>query len=178
MILARKYIANGIINAVWISFPISVSKLLVFVSYFDKMSWVVFVYSRKLVLGKLTHNVCVLYTHPMITLISSNASSDFVFYYLIISSLGTGYFWANGLETEWIVSGISAVPLALFFPISGMTVMQSSRYMSIFPWGSTGILTDKGFIWSNLWRCPGLMVGGWVLVWGLGFLWFPSVIQE
>ena len=43
-------------------------------------------------LGKLTHNVRVLYNHPKTTLVSSNDPSDFSFDGLIILSLGTGFF--------------------------------------------------------------------------------------
>ena len=75
----------------------------------------------------------VLYTHPKTTLISSNAPSTFDFDGLIILSLGTGSFRANGLEKAWIASGITAFPLALWLPISGISVMQSSRFMYIFP---------------------------------------------
>ena len=149
LILARKCLANGIIDAVWFSLPISVSKLLAFVLSFDKMSWIVFVQDMDLGSGKLTHNACVLYKHPKATLISYNVPLAFDFDGLIISSLGTGSFWANGRETARIASGIDAFPLDLLLPISGTTVMKLSRYMSILPWGSTSMLTAKGLLWAN-----------------------------
>ena len=49
----------------------------------------------------------------------------------------------------WIVSGIDAFPLALLLPILGMNVMQFSRYISIFTWGSTGMSAAKGLLWAN-----------------------------
>ena len=97
------------------------------------MSWIVFVQDINLGSSKLTHNVRVLYTNTNMTLISSNAPSVFAFDVSIISSLGTGYFGANDREAAWIASCIAKFPLDLLLPISGMTVMQSFRYMSIFP---------------------------------------------
>ena len=92
LILTRKCLANGLIDAVLFSLPISVSKFLAFFSSFDKMSWIVFLQAMNLVSGNLTHNVRVLYTHPKTTLISYNAPSAFDFDGSIISSLGTSYF--------------------------------------------------------------------------------------
>ena len=123
MIIARKCLSNGIIDAVWFSLPISVSKFMALVSSFDNISWIVFVQDMKLGSGKLTHNVCVLYNHPKRTFISSNASSDFAFDDLIIFSLGTVSSWDNGREKAWIASDIATFPLALCLPISGMTVI-------------------------------------------------------
>ena len=88
----RKCLDNGITDSVWFSLPISVPKFLDFVSSFDKMFWIFFVQAMNLGLGKLTQNVRVLYTHPNLTFISSNAPRDFAFDGWIILSLGTGYF--------------------------------------------------------------------------------------
>ena len=125
-------------------------------------------------LGKLTHNVRVLYTHIKTTLISSNAPLDFAFDGSIIPYLGTSYFWANGRETAWVASDIAAFPLALLLPISGMTVMKLSRCISIFPWVLTGMSTDKGLLWANGMDIS--WVDGWeVESWfGLGFLVVPK----
>ena len=60
--------------------------------YFDNISWIVFVQSMNLGSGKLTHNMCLFYTHPKTTLISSSAPSTFDSDGLIITSLGTSYF--------------------------------------------------------------------------------------
>ena len=149
LIITMKCISNGIIDAVWYCLPISVSKFLAFVLSFDMMFLIVFVQAMNLGSSKLTHNVSVLYTHPKTTLISYNAPSDFSFDVSIILSLDGGYFWPNGRETAWITSGIAVFPLYLLLPISGMTFMQSSRYMSIFAWGSTGILTAKALLSAN-----------------------------
>ena len=50
----------------------------------------------------------------------------------IISSLGTVFFKDIGLETASIASVIDKISLAPLLKIFGMTVMQLSRYMSIF----------------------------------------------
>ena len=104
------------------SLPISVSRFLAFVSPFGKMSWIVFVRAMNLRSGKLMQIFRLLYTYPKTTAFNGS----------IILSLGTGYFLANGHEMAWIASGIAAFPLYLLLQISGMTVMQYSRYMSIF----------------------------------------------
>ena len=70
--------------------------------------------------------MCLLNTHPKTNLISSNAPSGFYFDGSIVLSLVIGSFSVNGCETAWIASGIAAFSLDLIFPISGMTVMQSS----------------------------------------------------
>ena len=163
-ILVRKCIANGIIDAVWFSLPISVSIFLAIVFSFDKMYRTVIVQDMNLGSGKLTHNVSGLYTYHRTTLISSNAPSDFPFDGSIILSLGTNYFWDNSRETAWIASVVAAFPLELLFPISGMTVMQSSRYMSIFPWGSTDLLTAEGLLWGNK-RYMSWVDGGGIKYW-------------
>ena len=113
------------------------------------MPWIVFVQTMNLGLGNITQNLRVLYTHPKTTLISSNYPLDFAFDWSIILSLGTSSFWDNGRDTAWITSGIAAFPLDLLLPISGMDVMQSFRYMSIFPWVLTGMSTAKGLLWTN-----------------------------
>ena len=56
------------------------------------MSWILFFQAMNLGLGKLTHNVRVLYNHPKTTLISSNSPSDFDSDGLVISFLGTDSF--------------------------------------------------------------------------------------
>ena len=76
----------------------------------------------------LNHSVRVLYTHLKTTFISSNALSYFDFDGSIISSLGTGYLWANGCEMACIAISIAAFPLKkfcqyqviLFFHIPGI----------------------------------------------------------
>ena len=98
----------------------------------DQISWIVFVQDTVLGSSKLKHNVCVLYTHLKTILVSFNAPSAFTFDGSIIFSLGISSCLANWHEMAWIASGISAFSLALLLPISGMTVMQPWRYISIF----------------------------------------------
>ena len=78
LILARKCLANRIINAVWFSLPISVSSFLDFVSSFDK-DVLYFFQATDLGSCKFKQNVSVLYTHPKTTLIFSNEPSSFYF---------------------------------------------------------------------------------------------------
>ena len=73
------------------SLPISFIKILAFVSSFDQMPCIVFVQDMNLGSGNLMHNVCVVYTHPKIIFISSNAPPGCDFGGSIISSLGTSY---------------------------------------------------------------------------------------
>ena len=128
-------------------------------------------------LGKLTQNVCVFYTHSKTTLIIYNAPSAFVFDGSIISSLGTSYFWAYVCETAWVASDIAAFPLALLFPISGTTVTKSSRYISIFPWGYTGMSTANSLLWSNGMQSSwvdGVGIESWFGAWFSRGFQFPS----
>ena len=113
LILAKKCLSDGIIEAVWFSLSISVSKFLDFVLSFYKMSWIVFFQAMNLGSVKLTHNVHVLYTHPKAALVSYNAPSEFSFDELIILSLGTSSFWGNERETAWISRCIAEFPLSL-----------------------------------------------------------------
>ena len=132
LIIARKCIAYGIIESMWFSLPVSVSKLLAFLLSFDMISWIVFFQAINMGSSNLTHNVRVFYTHPKTTLIYFNAPSDFAFNLSILLSLGASSFWANWCEMAWIASGIFEFLLALLFPISGTTVMQSCRYIYIY----------------------------------------------
>ena len=92
MILARKYLANGMIDIFLFSLHISVYKFLAFVLSFDRIPWIVFVQAMILGSGELAQNVPVLYTHTKTTLISSSAPLAFAFDGSIILSLVTGSF--------------------------------------------------------------------------------------
>ena len=170
----RHCLSNGIIDAVWFSLPISVSKFLAFGLSFYKISWIVFIQAMNMVSGNLTHNVCVLYIHPKTTLISSNSPPAFAFDGLIISSLGTSFFELmsvrrRGLRVAflrflWLYCCQYQVWLLCNRPVICISFLEY--------WLIYGLL--RVYSVKMVWICPGFRAGVPSLGLGLGFLVVPK----